>query len=272
MTRRVGPTIIGLLLLLKVHTVMLIVQNLQKHFGGLAALDGASFEVAEGTITSLIGPNGVGKTTLFNIVSGLLRPTAGTIVFKGMPVTGWPPHRIARAGMGRTFQNIQLFEHLNAIENVIAARFCRTRSSLLESLLWLPRDRRERQRSREVAEDLLAWVGLEGQRFLMPRELPYGDQRRLEIARALATEPALLMLDEPTAGMSHLEAQELMALIGRLQERGTTILLIEHNMHMVMAISDKIVVLNFGRKIAEGSATEIQSNPEVIEAYLGVEA
>jgi branched-chain amino acid transport system ATP-binding protein len=251
---------------------MLVVQDIQKHFGGLAAVDDASFAVAPSTITALIGPNGAGKTTLFNIISGLLRPSAGTVLFKGIDITGWSPQRIARAGMGRTFQNVQLFQNLNAVENVIAARFCRTRSSLLEALLFLPRDRRDRQRSREVAEELLDWVGIAAHRFVLPRELPYGDQRRLEIARALATEPELLMLDEPTAGMSHLEAQELMDLIGRLKERGTTILLIEHNMNLVMSISDKIVVLNFGKKIAEGDAAAIQTNPEVIEAYLGVEA
>jgi branched-chain amino acid transport system ATP-binding protein len=250
---------------------MLVVQNIRKHFGGLTALNGVSFEVSQGTLTAVIGPNGAGKTTLFNIVSGLLPPTAGTITFQGVDVTGWPPHRIARAGLSRTFQNIQLFPTLNALENVIAARCCRTHSTLLEALLFLPRDRLERRRSREIAEELLAWVGIAAHRFLMPRELPYGDQRRLEIARALATEPALLMLDEPTAGMSHLEAQELMGLVGRLKERGTTILLIEHNMHLVMSYSDKIVVLNFGKRIAEGSATAIQTNPEVIEAYLGVE-
>jgi branched-chain amino acid transport system ATP-binding protein len=250
---------------------MLVVQNIRKHFGGLTALNGVSFEVSQGTLTAVIGPNGAGKTTLFNIVSGLLPPTAGTITFQGVDVTGWQPHRIARAGLSRTFQNIQLFPTLNALENVIAARCCRTHSNLLEALLFLPRDRLERRRSREIAEELLAWVGIAAHRFLMPRELPYGDQRRLEIARALATEPALLMLDEPTAGMSHLEAQELMGLVGRLKERGTTILLIEHNMHLVMSYSDKIVVLNFGKRIAEGSATAIQTNPEVIEAYLGVE-
>jgi branched-chain amino acid transport system ATP-binding protein len=224
------------------------------------------------TITSVIGPNGAGKTTLFNIVSGLLPPTTGTITLQGVDVTGWAPHRIARAGLSRTFQNMQLFPTLNALENVIAARCCRTHSTLLETLLFLPRDRRDRQRSQEIAEELLTWVGIAAHRLRMPRELPYGAQRRLEIARALATEPALLMLDEPTAGMSHLEAQELMGLVGRLKERGTTILLIEHNMPLVMAHSDQIVVLNFGKKIAEGSAAAIQTNPEVIEAYLGVEA
>src|SRR5207245_9327350 len=177
--------------------VMLVVQNLHKHFGGLAALDGASFEVAEGTITALIGPNGAGKTTLFNIVSGLLRPTAGMIMFKGVDVTAWPPHRIARAGMGRTFQNIQLFEHLNALENVIAARFCRTQSSLLASLLLLPHDRQERQRCRAVAAELLVWVGLEARRVLLPRDLPSADQLRLATARSLAFAPALLLMDAP---------------------------------------------------------------------------
>ncbi len=173
--------------------------------------------------------------------------------------------------MGRTFQNVQLFVNLNALENVMAARFCRTHSSFLESLLCLPRDRGDRRQSREAAEALLEWVGIAERRFLLPRELPYGDQRRLEMARTLAMEPELLMLDEPTAGMSHLESQGLMELIGRLKEQGTTILLIEHNMNVVMSISDKVVVLNFGEKIAEGSAAEVQANPAVIEAYLGVE-
>jgi len=251
--------------------MMLVVQDITKYFGGLSALDGVSFEVPQGTITSLIGPNGAGKTTLFNTISGLLRPTSGIIIFKGIAITGWSPYRIARIGMGRTFQNVQLFVNLNALENVMAARFCRTHSSFLESLLCLPRDRGDRRQSREAAEALLEWVGIAERRFLLPRELPYGDQRRLEMARTLAMEPELLMLDEPTAGMSHLESQGLMELIGRLKEQGTTILLIEHNMNVVMSISDKVVVLNFGEKIAEGSAAEVQANPAVIEAYLGVE-
>jgi branched-chain amino acid transport system ATP-binding protein len=251
---------------------MLTVRNIRKYFGGLPALGGVSFEVPQGSITSLIGPNGAGKTTLFNVISGVLQPTQGAVIYKGLEVTGWPSYRIAGAGMSRTFQNVQLFTHLNAVENVMAARFCRTRSSLLESFLFLTRDRMDRRRSRELAEDLLAWVGIGERRYLMPGELPYGDQRRLEIARALATEPDLLMLDEPTAGMSHLEAQELMGLIGRLKEMGKTIFLIEHNMNLVMSISEKVVVLNFGEKIAEGTPAEVRANSDVVEAYLGVEA
>ena len=251
---------------------MLTVRNITKYFGGLPALGGVSFEVPQGSITSLIGPNGAGKTTLFNVISGVLPPTQGTIIFKGLEVTGWPSYRIASAGMSRTFQNVQLFMHLNALENVMAARFCRTRSSLLESWLFLARDRRDRRRTREHAEHLLEWVGIAERRYLMPGELPYGDQRRLEIARALATEPDLLMLDEPTEGMSHLEAQELMALIRRLKGMGKTIFLIEHNMNLVMSISDQVIVLNFGEKIAEGTPAEVRGNADVIEAYLGVEA
>ncbi len=172
--------------------------------------------------------------------------------------------------MGRTFQSIELFFNLNTIENVMAARFCRTRSSFLESLLLLPRDRKERKRNREIAEELLEWVGIYDRRFFMPNELSYGMQRRLEIARALATEPDMLMLDEPTAGLTQSILEELMELILRLKARGKTIFLIEHNMNVVMSISDKVVVMNFGEKLAEGTPAEIQAHPDVIDAYLGV--
>ncbi|HEV8438714.1 MAG TPA: ABC transporter ATP-binding protein [Methylomirabilota bacterium] len=253
-------------------TAALVAEGVTMRFGGLIAVSQVSFALARGAVTAMIGPNGAGKTTTFNVISGLLTPTAGRIRFEGSDITGWPPHRIATLGLARTFQNVQLFANLNALENVMACRYCRTRSTFLDSLLCLPRDGAERRRMRAVAEELLEWVGIREKRFLMPSELPYGDQRRLEIARALATEPKLIMLDEPSAGMVPAEARGLMELIGKLKQRGLTILLIEHNMSVVMSISDRIVVLNFGEKIAEDEPEAIRKNPDVIEAYLGAEA
>ena len=241
-------------------------------FGGLVAVSRVSLELAAGDVTAIIGPNGAGKTTTFNMISGLLRPTAGRIALFGTDITGFPPHRIAALGLARTFQNVQLFPNLNTLENVMACRYCRTGSTFVDAMLGLPRDRTERRRSREVAEELLEWVGIADKRFVMPAELPYGDQRRLEIARALATEPRLVMLDEPSAGMVPGEARALMDLSGKLKQRGLTILLIEHNMSVVMSISDRVVVLNFGEKIAEGPPAEVRKNADVIEAYLGAEA
>jgi branched-chain amino acid transport system ATP-binding protein len=248
---------------------MLTVERLTRRFGGLTAVSDVSFEVPDRRVTALIGPNGAGKTTLFNTISGVFPPHEGRVRFDGTDITGWPAHRITKLGLGRTFQNVQLFPNLNALENVAVARYCRHASGLVDALLWRRRDRAERRERRARAEDLLESVGLGDKRLRMPGELPYGDQRRLEIARALATEPTLLILDEPTAGMVAREAEEIVALMRRLCASGITLLLIEHNMNVVMSVSDKIVVLNFGSKIAEGTAAEIERNPDVIEAYLG---
>ncbi len=250
---------------------MLAVAGLTKHFGGLVAVSRVSFAVSRGQVLSIVGPNGAGKTTLFNLITGLIHPDAGSVSFDDRTVTGWPPHRLAAAGIGRTFQNIRLFRHLNALENVMIGRACRGRSGVLDAIFGTPRHRAERRDSIERAEALLDWVGVGANRFRLPGELPYGDQRRVEIARALALEPKLLILDEPTAGMVASEVHAVIELIARLRESGVTLMLIEHNMNVVMSASDRVVVLNFGEKIAEGTPAEIRANPLVVEAYLGTE-
>jgi branched-chain amino acid transport system ATP-binding protein len=252
--------------------VLLEASNLSKVFGGLVAVNDVSFTVPEQGIVSLIGPNGAGKTTFFNCMTGLYRPTTGRVVFGGRDITAKRPDIVTRAGIARTFQNIKLFRTMTSVENVQVGMHSRLRSRFTGMVFHTPFNRREEKESFEKARELLRFVGLRRHNELA-MNLSYGDQRRLEIARALASDPLLLLLDEPTAGMNPQESEELRKLMETLRsERGISVLLIEHDMKVVMNVSDRITVLDHGEKIAEGSPQEVRTNPRVVEAYLGSQA
>lgn len=251
---------------------ILRVENLQKSFGGIRAIDSLNFGISQGQVKSVIGPNGAGKTTLFNLITGIYLPSEGILRFNGQVLNGLKPYRIARLGISRTFQNLQLFGNMTVLENVMVGRHSLTCAGLLSTGLRLSRMRREEKNIQEKALEELSFMGLETKAELEAVSLPLGEQKLLEIARALATSPRLLLLDEPAAGLNIRETEKLSQTILKIRDRGITIILVEHDMSLVMEISDEILVLNYGSKIAEGPPREIQQNREVIAAYLGEEA